>query len=181
MSSSSLEEEVKNAIRNVPDFPIPGIQFKDITTLLLNIEVFNKALDAIAAEFPADSFDLIAGIESRGFIVGTPLATKLNKGFVMIRKPNKLPAEKVGVNYGLEYGKDRVEVHSDSIKPGQRVLIVDDLIATGGSCAAAAELVRLVGGQVIGATFLVELTALNGRKKLEPYTTHVYSVAKFLE
>jgi adenine phosphoribosyltransferase len=179
--SQTLEEEVKSVIRNIPDFPKVGIQFKDISTLMKEPKIFDKALEAILAEFPSDSFDLIAGIESRGFLVGAPLSIKSGKGFVMIRKPNKLPGEKIGVEYGLEYGKDRIEVHTDAVKSGQRVLIVDDLIATGGSCAATASLIKQLGGEVVGVAFLIELVGLGGRTRLEQVSKKVYSVVSYQE
>lgn len=153
-------------VRNVPDFPKPGIQFKDITTLLSNPEALRYTIDALAERFAGDQVDLIAGIESRGFIFGTPLATKLGVGFIPVRKPGKLPAAIHRVSYALEYGQDSLEIHQDAVKPGQRVLIIDDLLATGGTAAAATELVEKCGGKVAGLGFVIELSFLKGRNRL---------------
>ena len=156
-------------IRNVPDFPKKGIGFKDITTLLKEPAVFNQAVDAIAENFTNKKVDKIVGIESRGFIFGGALAYKWNIGFVPLRKPGKLPAEKLREEYQLEYGTDSIEIHQDAILPGEHILIVDDLLATGGTAAAAARLVEKVGGKIQGIAFLIELTFLNGRKRLQGY------------
>jgi adenine phosphoribosyltransferase len=158
-------------IRDIPDFPKPGILFKDITPLLADPEAFTACLDLIAARFPAESFDAIVGIESRGFIFASALAARLRKPFVPVRKPGKLPFETLRVAYELEYGTDAVEIHKDALKPGQRALLVDDLIATGGTGWAATELVRKLGAEVIGAAFVIELTFLPGAERMKPVET----------
>ncbi len=160
--------ELEKYIRSVPDFPKAGINFKDITTLLKDAKGFRMALDAMQAEVDGP-IDLVVGIESRGFIFGCPLADRLGAGFVPVRKPEKLPAETMQREYELEYGTDRVEIHRDAIMPGQRILLVDDLLATGGTMAAAAHLVEALGGTIVKILFLIELTFLNGREKLEGY------------
>lgn len=160
---------LKSLIREVPDFPKPGISFKDITTLLKNGEALKYVIDQFAAHFQDADPDLIVGAESRGFTIGAPLAYKLGKGFVLVRKPGKLPAVVERVTYQLEYGQDALEIHTDAIKPGEKVLIVDDLLATGGTVSATAELVKRLGGKIIGFAFIIELTPLKGREKLAGY------------
>ena len=157
----------KDYIRVIPDFPQPGIRFKDITTLINNGPVYSAAIDALKQAVKDMRIDLIAGPEARGFIVGAPLAVALGVGFVPIRKSGKLPGEVVEANYDLEYGKDRLAMHKDAIRPGQRVLIADDLLATGGTISTSINLVRQLGGEVIGAAFLIELGYLDGRDKLQ--------------
>jgi adenine phosphoribosyltransferase len=159
-------------IRDVHDFPIPGIVFKDITPVLQDAASFRETIDLLAGLYDPRSFDVIVGLESRGFVFGAPVAYKLGLGFVPIRKLGKLPSHKVSVEYSLEYGTATVEMHDDGIKPGQRVLIVDDLLATGGTCRAAIDLVEMVGGVVTGAAFLIELGYLNGRERLAGYEAH---------
>jgi adenine phosphoribosyltransferase len=159
-------------IRDVPDFPKKGVLFKDITTLLRDPQGFREAVDALAALFSGVEVDIVAAIESRGFVFGAPLAYKLGAGFVPIRKPGKLPAETASIEYSLEYGSNRLEIHLDAITPGQRVLLVDDLLATGGSARAAVALVERLGGVVIGLAFLVELGFLDGAEQLQGYTCH---------
>ncbi len=159
-------EPLKELVRTVPDFPKPGILFYDITTLLKDKAGFAQLIDAFAAYYIGKEIDLVLGIEARGFIFGPALAYRLNAGFVPVRKPKKLPWRTASVSYQLEYGTDTLEIHQDAVKPGQRVLISDDLLATGGTAAATVELVRKLGGEVAGAAFAVELTFLNGRKKL---------------
>lgn len=160
-------EHLKSLIREVPDFPKPGINFYDITTLLKDADGFSKTIDALAEQFAGEKIDTIIGVESRGFIFGAPLAYKLGAGFVPVRKPKKLPAEKVSVSYDLEYGQDTLEMHKDAVGEGHRVLIVDDLLATGGTAKAVVDLVESVGGSIVGLSFVVELTFLNGRAKFE--------------
>ncbi len=160
---------LKALIREVPDFPKPGISFKDITTLLKDGEAFRQVIDEFAAYFRDKQPDVIVGAESRGFILGAPLAYKLGCGFVPVRKPGKLPAAVAKASYALEYGEDTLEIHLDSIKPGQRVLIVDDLLATGGTISAAAQLVKQLKGEIIGIALVIELDALKGREKLAGY------------
>ena len=162
-------DSLKSLIRGVPDFPKPGILFYDITTLLKDRAGFAQLIDALSAYYINHRVDLVMGIEARGFIFGPALAYRLNAGFVPIRKPNKLPAETVRCTYDLEYGSDTLEIHKDAIKPGQRVIIVDDLLATGGTALASINLVKKLGGEVDGLAFIVELDFLNGRKKLAPY------------
>ena len=162
-------DDLKSYIREVPDYPKPGILFYDITTLLKDADGLRQALDAFAERYEGQQIDRVVGIESRGFIFAPSLAVRLGAGFVPIRKPGKLPAETISESYELEYGTDTIEIHRDAISKGERVLIVDDLIATGGTAVAAAALVEKLGGVVAGLGFLVELTFLNGREKLSGY------------
>jgi adenine phosphoribosyltransferase len=159
-------------IRNIPDFPVEGIQFKDITTLLQDQVPFAASVEALLDHYGEQEIDLVLGIESRGFIWGAILAYELGSGFVPVRKPGKLPAETVRAEYTLEYGTNALEMHEDAIQPGQKVLIVDDLLATGGTAQATCDLVEQVGGEVVGIAFLIELTFLNGRDKLSGYDVH---------
>ena len=156
-------------IRNVPDFPQQGIQFKDITTLLKDREAFHIAIDLLATPYQDQNIDIVIGPEARGFAVGAPVAYVLGAGFVPIRKPGKLPAETISYEYSLEYGKDSLEIHKDAIKPGDRVLIVDDLLATGGTTMATIKMVEQLGGSVVSLAFLIELSFLNGRQVLSGY------------
>src|SRR5438045_1236276 len=159
-------EPLKQLIREVPDFPKKGILFYDITTLLKDRLGFATLIDALSEYYLQNKVDLVLGIEARGFIFGPALAYRLNAGFVPVRKPKKLPAETARVTYQLEYGSDTLEVHRDAIQPGQRVIIVDDLLATGGTANATVELVKSLGGEIAGLGFVVELDFLNGRQKL---------------
>jgi len=161
--------EIGRFIRDVPDFPIEGILFKDITPLLGNAEALRSTIDALVAHYADWHIDRVVAIESRGFIFGTPLAIALDAGFVPIRKPGKLPADTISVEYSLEYGTNTLEVHADAIQPGERVLVVDDLLATGGSARAAVSLVEQCQGEVVGTAFVIELEFLNGRDALEGY------------
>jgi adenine phosphoribosyltransferase len=161
--------DLKSLIRDVPDFPKAGIVFKDITTLTKDPEGFRAAVDALAEQCRDASIDVVAGIEARGFIFGGAVAYRLGVGFVPARKPGKLPAETVRAEYTLEYGTDAVEMHRDAIAPGARVLIVDDLLATGGTAAATAKLVEELGGVVVAIAFLIDLAFLKGRDKLVGY------------
>jgi adenine phosphoribosyltransferase len=162
-------DDLKNYIREVPDFPKPGIVFYDITTLLQRPEALRMTVDRFVWLFSQLKVDKVIGIESRGFLFGPIVAYNLNTGFVPVRKPGKLPYESVGYEYELEYGSDRVEMHRDAVQPGERVLIVDDLIATGGTAAASAKLVESVGGEVAGFGFIIELAFLPGREALADY------------
>lgn len=162
-------DDLKAYIREIPDFPKPGILFYDITTLLQDPLALRMTVDRFAWAFSRKRIDKVVGIESRGFLFGTILAYDLNAGFVPVRKPGKLPYETVGESYDLEYGSNRLEIHRDAIKPGEKVLIVDDLLATGGTARATARLVESLGGTVEGFGFVIELTFLEGRKKLEGY------------
>lgn len=170
-------DHLKAKIRHVPDFPKPGILFYDITTLLCDPQGFRDTVDALAAPYMGEDIDQVVGIESRGFILGAAVAATLGCGFVPIRKPGKLPAATYKESYNLEYGTDALEIHQDACGNGQRVLVVDDVLATGGTARAAVDLVRKAGGRVIGAAFLIELDFLKGRDKLagEP----VYSVLQY--
>lgn len=161
-----LPDFIKSKIRDVPDFPREGIIFKDITTVLRDPEAFRHSVDLLARHFEKQKIDYIAGIEARGFIFGSALAYKLGVGFIPIRKPGKLPSKTLKVRYELEYSKDTLEIHKDAIEAGKRVLIVDDLLATGGTAEAAIKLVKKIGGVLIGIAFVVELEFLKGRKKL---------------
>ena len=156
-------------IRNVPDFPIKGIQFKDITTLLKEPDALAASVKAFLERYENQGIDVVVGVESRGFIWGAILAYEMGIGFVLVRKPDKLPAETVRAEYMLEYGTNALEMHQDAIRPGQKVLIVDDLLATGGTAKATCELVEQLDGQVAGVAFVIELTFLNGRDKLDGY------------
>jgi adenine phosphoribosyltransferase len=165
-------DDLRAKIREVPDFPKPGILFYDITTLLREPEAFREVVDRMADMVKGEGIDIVVGMESRGFIFAAPLAYKLAAGFVPVRKLGKLPAETIEVEYDLEYGTATLEVHRDAIQPGQRVLIVDDLLATGGTVIGTIELVRRLGGEIASLAFLVELTALKGREKLDEFTIH---------
>lgn len=167
MKHEELAERIDKTLRDVPDFPKPGILFKDITTVLQDPKLFGDIVDALAARYKDRGITVVAGIESRGFIFGAPLAKALGTGFVLIRKPGKLPAKTIGMDYALEYGTDRLEVHADAAGKGDRVLIVDDLLATGGTASAAVKLIRELGAEVVESTFLIELGFLHGRAKLE--------------
>lgn len=162
-----LIEEVKKTIRIVPDFPKKGIQFLDITTGVKDLEAFNTMIDYLYEQFKDRNIDYVAGIESRGFVFGAVLAYKLNAGFVMIRKPNKLPADTISETYDLEYGQDTIHMHSDAIKKGSRVVVIDDLLATGGTACAACNLIKKAGGIVDAAAFIIELTPLKGAEKIK--------------
>lgn len=161
--------DLKKYITIVEDWPKPGIRFKDITTLMDNGEAYKYATDQIVAYAREKEIDVVVGPEARGFIIGCPVAYSLGVGFAPVRKEGKLPRETVKVQYGLEYGKDVLTIHKDAIKPGQRVLITDDLLATGGTIEATIQLVEKLGGVVVGIAFLIELTYLDGRNKLEGY------------
>jgi adenine phosphoribosyltransferase len=159
--------DFKSIIREIPDFPKPGILFYDLTTLMKNAAGFAAAIDELAGHYRGQSIDVVLGIEARGFIFASSLAYKLGAGFVPVRKPGKLPAATNKVSYDLEYGQDSLEIHKDAIEPGMRVLIADDLIATGGTAAAVARMVQQMGGNLVGLAFLVELEFLHGRDKLQ--------------
>jgi adenine phosphoribosyltransferase len=173
MANVQLEE----FIRNVPDFPIPGVQFKDITTLLRHGPAFRSVIERFVEQYRDQRVDVVAGIESRGFIFSAPVAYELGAGLVPIRKPGKLPAATVEVAYSLEYGTNVLQMHADAFERGARVLIVDDLLATGGTVAAAVDLVRHLGGEVVGLAFVIELTFLNGREQLGDYP--IFSLVRY--
>lgn len=169
--------DLKKAIREIENFPKEGINFKDITTLMQDGETFKYTIDAFINDLKDKNVDVIVGPEARGFLMGTPVAYGLGIGFVPVRKPGKLPAETISYRYGLEYGSDTLQIHKDAIKPGQRVAIVDDLLATGGTMEAAAKLIEKLGGEVVSMQFLIELEFLNGREKLSQY--EVNSLIKY--
>jgi len=168
---------LKDYIRDIPDFPKEGIIFHDITPLLQNAKAFEKAIEEMAELLDGQKIDSLVGIEARGFIFASALALKLGTGLVIIRKPGKLPYVTINASYDLEYGTDSLEVHRDAIHEGSKVVLIDDLLATGGTGFAAAELIEKLGGQVLGHCFLVELTDLRGKEKLSPH--HVWSVLKY--
>jgi adenine phosphoribosyltransferase len=170
-------DHLKTKIRHIPDFPKPGILFYDITTLLNDRDGFREMIAALSAPYAGRTIDQVVGIESRGFILGAAVANQLGAGFVPIRKPGKLPSKTHREEYALEYGTDGLEIHEDAVREGQRVLIVDDVLATGGTAKAASGLVRRVGGELVGLTFLIELNVLNGRAKLNG--EDVYSVLQY--
>jgi adenine phosphoribosyltransferase len=165
-------DHLKEKIRNVPDFPKAGILFYDITTLMQDAEGFRTAIDSLATPFEDEGIDLVVGIESRGFIFGAAVADRIGAGFTPVRKPGKLPSSCVRATYDLEYGTDSLEMHDDAIRHGQRALIVDDLLATGGTARATIDLVTRLGGHVHALAFLIELVALNGRRKLGDHKVH---------
>jgi adenine phosphoribosyltransferase len=165
-------EQLKEKIRHVPDFPKAGILFYDVTTLLRDPVGFRAAIDGLATPFVNSGIDIVVGIESRGFIFGAAVADRIGAGFSPVRKPGKLPSTTVRASYDLEYGTDALEIHDDAVSRGQRVLIVDDLLATGGTARATCELVRRLGGDVRALTFLIELVGLNGRQKLVGEQVH---------
>lgn len=168
---------LKNHIRSIPDFPKKGIVFRDITTLLKDRKAFRKAVNTLYKRYSAERIDKIVSVESRGFILGSALAYRLGVGFVPVRKPNKLPAETIKEEYQLEYGTDSLEIHTDAIQKGERVLIVDDLLATGGTAEATCRLVKRLKGKIVGLVFLIELSFLNGRNKLRGYD--IFSIIKY--
>ena len=167
-----MKIDLKSKIRDIPDFPKPGIIFKDITTLLQDFDAFKLSVDMLVKQHQNNKIDKVAGIEARGFIFGAAVAYAMNAGFIIIRKPGKLPYKTVKQTYELEYGSDEIEIHEDSIKPGERILLVDDLLATGGTMAAAADLINKIGGDIVGISFVVELTFLHGREKLKGHNIH---------
>jgi adenine phosphoribosyltransferase len=170
-------DELKKLIREVPDYPKPGILFYDLTTLLKDKKGFHRLIDLLCEHYEGHTIDVVAGIEARGFIFAPALAYRLGAGFVPVRKPKKLPAKTASVSYSLEYGSDTLEMHEDAVRPGDRVIICDDLLATGGTAAATAKLIQQMGGQVEGAAFAVELKFLNGRKKLPGFD--VFSLIQY--
>lgn len=170
-------DQIKAKIRTIPDFPKPGIQFRDITTLLADANGFRDMMDILTKRYKNYDIDYIAGIEARGFIIGAPLADRLRKGFIPIRKPGKLPGETTSVEYELEYGTDKLEIHIDAIPQGSRILIVDDLLATGGTMEAACKLITQVGGAIVECAFVIDLPDLKGRERLSNY--EIYTMMEF--
>ena len=175
----TLQERLKETIRDVKDFPKPGILFKDISTIMLDASLSNDILDHLVEMYQHSEIDAIAGIESRGFLFAYPLAMRLGVPFILIRKQGKLPYKKISHSYDLEYGSAVIEIHSDAVKSGQKVLIHDDLLATGGSADAAAELIHKCGGIVYGFNFIVELSFLNGKQKLNIHSTNIVNLINF--
>ena len=164
--------DLAKLIRDVPDFPVEGILFKDITTLIKDPAAFAEAVDRIMAPYSDQDVDLVVAIESRGFIFGAPIAYHLGAGFAPVRKEGKLPADSIKAEYSLEYGSNVLEIHKDAVQPGQRVLVVDDLLATGGTAKATVDLVEKLGGEVVGVAFLIDLAFLHGIDKLQGYQVH---------
>ena len=175
----NLQERIIQTIRNVPDFPKPGIQFKDITPLLQDVKLSSDITDHLADYWSGKGIDVIVGIESRGFIWGNSLAQKMQLPFVPIRKKGKLPADTYAFKYDLEYGSAEIEIHKDAIEQAKNVLVHDDLLATGGTAIASAELVKMSGGNVAGFSFLVELGFLNGEDTLKPYSDEIHSLVRY--
>jgi adenine phosphoribosyltransferase len=171
--------DLEKLIRTIPDYPKPGILFRDITTLIADPAGLRGAVDGLILPFLDANISLVAGIEARGFILGGAVAHELNRGFIPIRKKGKLPGKVIGQDYSLEYGIDRIEVHADAIRPGDRILVIDDLIATGGTAEAAIELMRLSGGEVVAAAFVIDLPDLGGSARLEAKGVRVHSLVRF--
>lgn len=177
--NSKIEQEIKSVIRDVPNFPKEGIIFKDITPIMMNAELSQKIIDDLYDFYRNKNITKVAGIESRGFLFGYPLAIKLGVPFIMIRKKGKLPYEKVSFDYELEYGTSTIEMHLDAVSENDKVLIHDDLLATGGSASAAAELVKKCGGEIAGFNFLVNLEFLDGSSKLKNYSNEIHALVKY--
>ncbi len=175
----TVEQELVAAIRNIPDYPKPGIIFRDITTMLGNPRAFRRAVDELVHPYAGIGIAKVAGIEARGFILGGAMAHQLSTGFVPIRKKGKLPHETVRIAYSLEYGVDEMEMHKDAIKPGEKVILVDDLIATGGTAEAAVKLLRQMGADIVAACFVIDLPEIGGRKKLEALGVEVRTLVAF--
>ena len=177
--TSSLEQTLRASIRNIPDYPQPGVMFRDITTLLGDARAFRRAIDELVHPYAGTKIDKIAGIEARGFILGGAMAHQMSAGFVPIRKKGKLPHETVRIAYSLEYGLDEMEMHKDAVAPGEKVILVDDLIATGGTAEAAVKLLRQIGADIVAACFVIDLPDLGGRKKLEALGVDVRTLISF--
>lgn len=169
--------DLKNKIRNIPNFPVEGIQFKDITTLLRDKNAYKYSIDKITGHCRSLKIDYIAGIEARGFVIGAPVAYNLNVGFLLIRKEGRLPAEVERISYQLEYGENVLEIHKDAFQKGDRIMIIDDLLATGGTTKAVFSLIEKLGGKIVGADFIIELETLKGREKLKGY--EIFSLVKY--
>jgi adenine phosphoribosyltransferase len=169
--------DLKSKIRNIPDFPVKGIQFKDITTLLKDKEAYKYCIDQITKHCRSLKIDYVAGIEARGFVIGAPVAYNLNVGFLLVRKKNRLPADVERISYQLEYGENILEIHRDSFQEGDRIMVIDDLLATGGTTLAVFNLIEKLGGKIVGADFIVELEMLKGKEKLKGY--EIFSLVKY--
>ena len=177
--NTSLEQTLISSIRNIPDYPKPGVMFRDITTLLGDARAFRRSIDELVHPYAGSKIDKIAGIEARGFILGGAMAHQMSSGFVPIRKKGKLPHETVRIAYSLEYGLDEMEMHKDAVAPGEKVILVDDLIATGGTAEAAVKLLRQIGADIVAACFVIDLPDLGGRKKLEALGVDVRTLIAF--
>ncbi|MBZ9604144.1 adenine phosphoribosyltransferase [Phyllobacterium chamaecytisi] len=175
----TLKQTLVEAIRNIPDYPKPGVMFRDITTLLGNARAFRRAVDELVHPYAGGKVDQVAGIEARGFIIGGAMAHQLSSGFVPIRKKGKLPHDTVRIAYSLEYGVDEMEMHRDAIVPGDKVILVDDLIATGGTAEAAVKLLQQMGADIVSACFIIDLPDLGGRRKLEALGVNVRTLIAF--
>ncbi|MBB6259930.1 adenine phosphoribosyltransferase [Paenochrobactrum gallinarii] len=173
------QSTLREAIRTIKDYPKPGVQFRDVTTLMGNTQAFRRAVDELVYPYAGGKADKVAGVEARGFILGGAMAHQLSVGFVPIRKKGKLPYETVRIAYSLEYGIDEMEMHRDAIKPGEKVILVDDLIATGGTAEAACKLLQQMGAEIVAACFVIDLPDLGGRKKLEALGVHVHTLVAF--
>lgn len=172
-------EYIKSVVKSVPDYPKPGIMFRDVTSVLEDHKAFSSCISLLLENYLPMNFDKVAGTEARGFLFGAPLAIEMGIGFVPVRKPNKLPREVVSESYELEYGMDTLEIHKDAIKPGDKVLLIDDLLATGGTIGASAKLIRSLGGEVEHAGFVIGLPDLGGREKLEALGIHSFTICEF--
>ncbi len=179
MTSPAVENDLRAAIRTIPDYPKPGIMFRDITTLLGNARAFRRAVDELVQPWAGAKIDKVAGIEARGFILGGAVAHQVSAGFVPIRKKGKLPHQTVRIAYALEYGMDEMEMHADAIKPGERVIVVDDLIATGGTAEGAVKLLRQIGAEVVAACFIIDLPDLGGAAKIRAMDVPVRTLMAF--
>ncbi|ENN87928.1 MULTISPECIES: adenine phosphoribosyltransferase [Rhizobium] len=176
---NTIASELAASIRSIPDYPKPGIIFRDITTMLGDARAFRRAVDALVQPYAGTKIDKVAGMEARGFILGGAVAHQLSSGFVPIRKKGKLPHDIVRIAYSLEYGVDEMEMHRDAVNPGERVILVDDLIATGGTAVGATKLLRQIGAEVVAACFVIDLPDLGGRKKLEELDVPVHTLVEF--
>jgi adenine phosphoribosyltransferase len=179
MTSAALENDLKSAIRTIPDYPKPGIMFRDITTLLGDARAFRRAVDELVQPWAGQKIDKVAGIEARGFILGGAVAHQVSAGFVPIRKKGKLPHKRVSMAYALEYGQDEIEIHADALVAGERVVLVDDLIATGGTAEGAVKLLRQLGAEVLAACFIIDLPDLGGAEKLRKLNVPVRTLVSF--
>src|SRR5688572_28910640 len=179
MTSPAVENDLRAAIRTIPDYPKPGIMFRDITTLLGNARAFRRAVDELVHPWAGSKIDKVAGIEARGFILGGAVAHQVSAGFIPIRKKGKLPHKRVSIAYSLEYGLDEMEMHDDAVAKGEKVILVDDLIATGGTAEGAVKLLRQMGAEVVAACFVIDLPDLGGRKKLEALGVDVRTLIAF--
>jgi len=170
---------IKNSIKTIEDYPLPGIMFRDVTSLIENGEAFNATMDLFKARYANQKIDKVVGTEARGFIFGAPLAIALGAGFVPVRKPSKLPRDTIQESYDLEYGSDILQIHKDAIQPGDKVVLMDDLLATGGTAEASAKLIQRLGGEVVEAAFVIELNGLKGGDKLTAMSVPIYSLIEF--